>query len=75
MEHGSWKIDGGPKEEKSGSVLKRMKVEYRKWGPAWAVVPRIFVRIKKHYLKNLKKRVCYKIYSAKENPEGTRKSI
>lgn len=38
----------GTKEEKSGSVLKRMKIEFRKWGPAWDVVPRIFVRIKKH---------------------------
>lgn len=55
MKHGSWKIYGDPKEEKSGSVLKRMKIEDRKRGPAWSVVPRIFVCIKKHYLENQKK--------------------
>lgn len=72
MEHGSWKIDGGPKEEKSGSVLKRMKIKYRKRGPAWAVVQRIFVRIKKHYLKNLKKGFATNLF-CRRKPRGNKK--
>lgn len=43
-----------------------MKIEYRKRGPAWAVVQRIFMRIKKHYLKNLKKGFAAKFIMPKK---------